>query len=636
VSPEKALKNLFRRLRLHRLGVTSKLLGIVLPLVVLPCLLTGWIGYMAAEGIVTRLLNQAQINLAREIAEQINQDFRSCRGDLRLLSRLPVLKDYYYNRFYGLESEAEINRREAEEFFKDLARKSSLYYRISYLDDAFREVACVLKGAIVDPSPALRRLPFPDPGDLTPDMELVSAVTFLDPERKLVVHMAQPLFDRWNEFAGMIVIDLDMEELGRRILSRRVGTEGYTFVMDNNGRIVVHPEARHLGLLPAELNLPDVERLIRIMQAEGQGMAPYFYEGQKIAAFTEVEDSGWIIAATLPVAEFKSHVMVIKKQVFNIILVAASLALGAGVFFSWHFLKPIKKLAWATNTISEGGLPRKIEVESGDELGVLTHSFNQMVQNLRKVQAELVKSEKMVSLGRLAAGVAHEIRNPLNTMKVSIDMLQRRIADQPKAGEFAEIISEEVYRLDHFVADFLSYARQPPPKPSPTNVNELLNEILSTHSEAAEERGVVLARNFDQTLPLFPLDPFQVERALINVLMNALEAMPEGGRLTVSTRLVSSSGKTAGEPALEIVFKDTGEGMSPEDLQNAFDPFFTTKELGTGLGLPLTQSIIESHYGCVQILSEAGRGTTVVVTLPQKFFAGRGEAEYESTQNPGR
>ena len=126
-----------------RIGVTGKLLFIIVPLVVLPILVTGLLGYGASERIVTRLLNQAQMNLASDIAKQIVQDFKTCRADIMLMSRLPVLKDYYYNRFYGLDSEAEISRKQTEEFFQDLVRKSSLYYQVSYLDAQGTEVARV-------------------------------------------------------------------------------------------------------------------------------------------------------------------------------------------------------------------------------------------------------------------------------------------------------------------------------------------------------------------------------------------------------------------------------------------------------------------------------------------------------------
>ncbi|MEW5722356.1 MAG: ATP-binding protein [Thermodesulfobacteriota bacterium] len=613
-----------------RLGITGKWLAVVLPLVVLPCLITGLLGYIAAEGIVTRLLNQAQISLAREIAEQIGRDFTASEADLQLIARLPVLEDYYYNRFYGLDSEAEISRKQVEEFFRDVARKSSLYHRISYLDQEGREVAGIEGGRIVETPGLVRTMPFPR-GLLAVDSPgtYISAVEAAGPDQPRVVRLAHPLFDVWNKLSGAVLLELDIDELSRRILARRVGLQGYAFVVDQTGRVLIHPENRHLGLRPDELEEPSVEVLIRTMLRERQGLDSYYYEGRKIAAFTEVPGRDWIIAVTLPVAEFKAHVLVIKKQVFQIVVAAGSLALVAGIIVSWHFLRPIKNLARATKVIAEGRLPQKVRFESSDELGALTSSFNRMVENLRFVQAELVKSEKLVSLGRLAAGVAHEIRNPLNTIKVALDVLRRRNEDNPNLMEFTGMIAEEVRRVDHFLSDFLSYARQPPLKPAPTNVNEMLEEILASHSTQAEERGVTLHKKLDPTLPPIPLDPFQMERAIINVVANALEAMDRGGRLTVSTKMVAGSGPNRDGAVLKLSISDTGPGLTQEELRNVFDPFYTTKELGTGLGLSLTQSIIESHQGRIQIESSPGQGTLVVITLPQNLAPRPGETEDE-------
>ena len=603
-----------------RIGVTSKLLAIVVPLVVLPCLLTGFLGYFASEEIVTRILTQTQISLAREIATQIDIDFKASRADLKLLSHLPVLKDFYYNRFYGLESEAEISRKQAEIFFQDLARKSSLYYRISYLDKDKLQVAGVKRGQIV-PHQAIRNdLPFkPHQSGVVPDQLTVSEVVPAGPGEPKVVYLAQPLFDVWERFSGVVLIELDFDMLAQRVLTRRVGRNGYAFVVDATGRVLTHPEKRHVGRMPNELQEPSVEKLIKGMVRDRQGMASYAYHGRKIAAFTHVEDKGWIVAVTLPITEFKEHITVIKNQIFYIVLIAGSLALAAGIFFSWHFLRPIKRLARATNVISEGRLPAQIPYGSHDELGLLTRSFNQMVRNLRRIQAKLVKSEKLVSLGRMAAGVAHEIRNPLNTMNVTLGMLKRKIADKPEVIELAETISEEISRVDHFLSEFLSYSRQPPPKPIPTNVNEIIEDILSDCSIRPEGKGVVMESHLDHQVPLIPLDSFQIERAIKNVVINALEAMPEGGRLTITTKWYPDKETEKSEGTLELSISDSGVGMKPGDLQNVFDPFYTTKEFGTGLGLPITQSILESHGGRIDIRTQTGEGTTVIITIPYHF-----------------
>jgi two-component system NtrC family sensor kinase len=617
-----------------RLGITGKMLGFVLPLVVLPCLATGVLGYFASEEIVTRLLNQSQINMAREIAEQIDRDFKTCRADLELISHLPVLTDYYYNRLYSLESEAEVNRKQVEGFFRDLSRKSTLYNQISYMDSGGKKVACVTGGEIIPPSDGPSSHRFFKPGkQFSPDVTVISPVQTSDGGSKLIVHLAKPLFDKWNDFVGLVIIDLDIMELGRRILSRKVGINGYVFVLDNAGRVLIHPEERHLGRMPHELGEPSVEAMIQTMLQTGQGMIPYYYHGDKIAAFTGVREEGWIVAVSLSVAEFKAHVTVIKKQVLHIIFIAASLALAGGIFFSWYFLRPLKKLAKATDVITEGRLPEKIKFESKDEIGNLTRSFNQMVKNLRRVQDELVKSEKLVSMGRLASGVAHEVRNPLNTMNVTVGLLKRRIAEKPEVLELAETISAEISRLDHFISEFLSYSRQPPPKPTPTDVNEMVDEILSGHSAMAQGNRVVFKKRLDPSLPPFYLDPFQVERALINIVVNAIEAMPEGGELVVSTEWhPSTDGKSNGD-YLALSVADTGKGMSSEELHSVYDPFYTTKVLGTGLGLSLSQSIIESHGGTIQIKSIVDWGTTITVKLPRDIPPVYEEVDREQVQN---
>jgi two-component system, NtrC family, sensor kinase len=601
-----------------RIGITGKLLSIIVPLVVFPILVTGLLGYGASEQIVTRLLNQAQMNLASDIAKQILEDFKTCRADIRLMSRLPALKDYHYNLFYGLDSEAEISRKQTEEFFQDLVHKSSLYYRVSYLNARGTEVAKVGRSGPLSQLGRRSDLPWSAGHEfLTPGKTYVSEITTTDDDSQRIIHLARSIYDVWNELAGVILVELDIEELSRRILACRVGLKGYAFVVDSAGRVLVHPDARYRGRLIGELGEPSLELLMRTMLENGQGMVSYQHDGRMVAAYTRVPKMGWIVSATLPAAEFTEHLTVIKRQVLKIVLVAGSLALGTGVFLSLHFLWPVKSLARATNVIAEGHLPREIRYESRDELGILTRSFNQMVRNLRQVQAELVKSEKLVSVGRLATGVAHEIRNPLNAIKGALVLLQRRNADRPEVLEYTDLIYEEVSRLDAFVFDFLSYARQPPPKQTMVNLNELVEEILNMHAAQAEEKKVTMKKEYDRSLPPYPMDSFQMERAIVNIVVNALEAMPHGGILTVSTLWWPGVSKYHDGAGLELSVSDTGIGLTSEQLNSAFDPFFTTKELGTGFGLPLTQTIVEAHGGRVTIESHPGVKTRVTVTLPE-------------------
>jgi signal transduction histidine kinase/putative methionine-R-sulfoxide reductase with GAF domain len=229
--------------------------------------------------------------------------------------------------------------------------------------------------------------------------------------------------------------------------------------------------------------------------------------------------------------------------------------------------------------------------------------------DLRKTEAQLIRSEKLAALGQLAAGIAHEIRNPLTSISILIHSMRERISPDDSEQEDLKVIEEEIHRINEIVDRFLRFAKPALPFFERTEVLSIFEEILQLLRSQAEKQHIVVRKEF-QALPMILMDREQMKQAMLNLLLNAIQAMPEGGRLTLSGRN-SEDGQW-----VQLTLEDTGMGIPSEDLNKLFDPFFSTKEGGIGLGLSITHRIIDQHHGKIEVESAAGKGTLFTVWLP--------------------
>jgi len=240
---------------------------------------------------------------------------------------------------------------------------------------------------------------------------------------------------------------------------------------------------------------------------------------------------------------------------------------------------------------------------------------------LLEKEAQLRRADRLSALGQLSAGLAHEIRNPLGAIKGAVEILQDDYASGHPKAEFFGIVLKEVERLNTVVTNFLSFARPAALALSPVELRGALTHLEGLISGQAHAHRVQVFTSFHGGPSRVMADEALLKQAFLNIMLNALEAMPDGGDLAIATRLVGGQGGRAGDEAqrpesVEVVFDDTGHGIAEPDLGRIFDPFFTTKKDGTGLGLAITYRIIENHRGSVRVASQPGRGTTFAVTLP--------------------
>jgi signal transduction histidine kinase len=305
------------------------------------------------------------------------------------------------------------------------------------------------------------------------------------------------------------------------------------------------------------------------------------------------------------------------------LLVIIALTLAVGLLASWlisrSLARPIRDLTAAMAVVGSGKLDHPVTPTSRDEIGELAAAFGRMTDSLRRnvaqlerTQAQLVQSEKLASIGEMSAAVAHGLRNPLASLRAAAQLV-RSHPDSPAARETLEAIIEEVDRLDRRISHLLSFSRPAPFHPMPERLDRLVEGLLPAFAEPLRERGVELRLELAPDLPEVRLDPMQMEQALLELVSNALDAMPKGGTLRLAAR-ASDGGQPPAEVIVEVA--DTGGGIPEHVLPSVCEPFFTTREEGTGLGLAIAKRFVEQNGGQLEIQSTPGSGTLARVRLP--------------------
>ncbi len=306
----------------------------------------------------------------------------------------------------------------------------------------------------------------------------------------------------------------------------------------------------------------------------------------------------------------------LKRLIATIVVFA--LGIIASLFLSMKYTQPIRSLVKAARRVTEGDLTETMEVRGRDEIGELTMSFNEMVNGLRemrKMEERLRRAEHLSQLGQLASGIAHEVRNPLNLISLSIDHLRARHApsDPKDRDEFNNILSyikNDIYRLNRLISNFLDYGKPLKMHLQPARINDIIEDVISLAGEKLIEQHIKVERRVSGMMPSQLIDTEQIKACILNVVLNSIQAMPQGGQLIIET--------STDDCFASLKVMDTGTGISPKHIPHIFEPYFTTKDTGIGLGLAITKRIIEEHGGTIDIMNLQSNdiSTATVIKLP--------------------
>ena len=316
------------------------------------------------------------------------------------------------------------------------------------------------------------------------------------------------------------------------------------------------------------------------------------------------------------------ELVLLRRQILKIASAVALAAIFIGLLLSWwissRITRPIEELANGAREVASGRWETQIDVHAGDEIGLLAEAFNHMTRTLAAQKEKQVQTERVAAWRELARRLAHELRNPLFPLQITVENLQR--ARQLGPAQFQEVFAEstatlkaELANLNSIVGRFSDFSKMPTPQFTRVNINEALRNavrLFEAQFTAVGKPSITTEFFLTGSLPEIDADIDLLHRAFQNLVLNALDAMPAGGNLTLRT--------LDRDDSIRIEVTDTGKGLTPEECSRLFTPYYTTKQLGTGLGLAIVQSVVSDHHGTISVSSEEGRGTTFRIDLPKR------------------
>ncbi len=569
-----------------------RLLGWFLILSLVPLFASSLIGYLRSrsiiEGLVARYLAGIAEAQAVHVRDQIQEQLLLLEQSARPL------------RFEAVGNDTDATR----------AMLSSL------LDDQpWLEAVCILdrNGTIRSSAPlppADLRVWLPTPVD-APERP-VEVVPGAVPSEPPLVRLAVPLEgDSVTAAPGYLAALVIIRGGGQFLqIPEHVAGTVESFVLDSNGRplFVSHPHGH------VDYSVALATPLLGGTQGESVR-----YEDRLgitvIGTIVPVPDSDWLVITEAPVAMALEDLALLRRVSIALAVLFVAVVGLTSLFVAAQIVAPVRRLVEGARKIGGGDLDARVQVAGDDEIGTLGAAFNQMADDLAMTSAEIEKLHRkeleragqLATVGELASGVAHELKNPVVSISSGLDLVTRRTGDDPTLAPIVTEMNRQLKRIEVAVRDLLAFARPREPSLSPTTSKHLLDRAVTLVQPAADAAGVLLTVDRDSELPVV-VDEEMITQVLVNLVVNAVQATDRNGEVRILAR-------EAGDRVV-VEVRDEGSGISPDRLAQIFKPFYTTKHRGTGLGLSISRGIAERHGGSITVDSTEGVGTVFYMTLP--------------------
>ncbi len=610
--------------RVYPVNLQIKVMLLFLLLGLMPLGVVSFFSIRTAEGLIMRSVTSHLEDVATDKASLLGRWILERKADLQVVAGSSVLKSMDAERMAP---------------YLDLVRHNyAVYESLMVFSPDGRVVFSTPPGAdSIEAGECLQ------PSESEP---LILSDIELEPRRrKSVFRISVPVPGNDGNTAGIVCATVGTEAILSMILKVSLGETGECYLVNREGTFLAHKEPDRIL---AE-NIALSESFRNIFNGGNRGATYIDYRGiEVLGALKRVEGTEWTVVVEQDRDEAFRIVDRLKRYILLVIVFSVGSAFMPAWLFSYYVVNPVRRLSTAAECLARGEFEKAlVRTDRSDEIGTLYNAFGDMARQLqarqhsferavtlreaelketdvrlKKTQLAAARSEQLAALGRLAAGVAHEIRTPLTSLKLFLESVESEIEISPEYVEDFRVAMDQIGRMEATINRFLDYAKPRDPILSRIEVGQLVHDAMLIVKPRARQQETSVRVDVPEGLPLLLGDRRQLGEVLLNLLVNALEAAAAGGSIHIAASLHHEETGNEAQEFVRIDVRDEGPGIAAEDLPRLFDPFFTTKRTGTGLGLSIAYSAVKRHGGRMTARSVPGSGTTFSVLIPVSLTGG--------------
>lgn len=589
---------------------------------------TGYVGYLQALKIAEQQMEQYTIGTAAQISKRVTSFLAQHSYNVTLLASL------FENGLIDASDD-----RELLHYFHLFKEDHPEFVNIYYGDEQGKFIMVPPQSPEVHKIFDPRVRPWYQRALLSRGSHWTDVYLFASTQKPGIT-VSAPIYGDENMFRGVCGIDIDLVAFSKFLQGVDIGKQGVAYIFENQtGHIIAHPWLTTLPKKPSAMNGLKLLQACRTeLSAKGASFGHTSYGGEEFfTVYRSYPGQDWTVGITLSTSDYLQKIQVIKQTTITLVIAGIMLSSILSYLLAKNITSPLLQLQQGIERIARGDLEHRVAIKHPDIARDLARSFNRMALSLRRslvevknTYAELQEKQKLAAVGKMTAGIAHEIKNPLGVILGSTQVVLDRKRPWEMREKAASFIMDEVVRLDTTLKAFLSFARPAPPVLGEVDIIQLLEMTLSATEERYQEEGYTFVRDFPERVPLFEADPSQIRQIFMNIFLNSFKAMDQGGTITIRIRVekepdLPESKKrfisirnpfTVARDWLVVSIMDEGCGIPENQLAKIMEPFVSFRDDGIGLGLSIVSQLVKIHRGHIQIESIEGSGTTFYLFFP--------------------